>query len=93
MFLSLLGDGLRQRIASGGPGDHGATIGASRSGRGPLRKQDRHGVQPEALAAIGIFCEAARREAATVELARRVIRFLDRSQHDPELKFEEVEVP
>jgi hypothetical protein len=24
-----------------------------------------------------------------VELARRVIRFLDRSQHDPELKFED----
>lgn len=41
----------------------------------------RQGVQREALAAIGIFCEAARREAATVELARRIIRFLDRSQH------------
>ena len=51
----------------------------------------RQGVQPEALAAIGIFCEAARREAATVELARRVIRFLDRSQHDPGLKFEDAE--
>ncbi|HET9229442.1 MAG TPA: hypothetical protein VFR31_22370, partial [Thermoanaerobaculia bacterium] len=50
------------------------------------------GMQPEALAAIRIFCEAAGREAATVELARRVIRFLDRSQHDPELKFEEEEV-
>ncbi|MES1245064.1 MAG: hypothetical protein ABUT39_25895 [Acidobacteriota bacterium] len=41
------------------------------------------------LAALRIFCEAARREAATVELARRVIRFLHRSQHDLELKFEE----
>jgi len=51
----------------------------------------RQGVQPEALAAIWIFCEAARREAATVELARRVIRFLDRSQHDPGLKFEDAE--
>ncbi len=53
----------------------------------------QQGMQPEALAAIRIFCEAAGRKAATVELARRVIRFLDRSQHDPELKFEEVEVP
>jgi tetratricopeptide (TPR) repeat protein len=51
------------------------------------------GMQPEALAAIRIFCEAAGREAATVELARRVIRFLDRSQYDPELRFEEAEVP
>jgi tetratricopeptide (TPR) repeat protein len=48
------------------------------------------GVQREALAAVRIFCEAAGREAATVELARRVIRFLDRSQQYPELKFEEV---
>jgi tetratricopeptide (TPR) repeat protein len=53
----------------------------------------RQGVQPEALAAIRIFCESARREAATVELARSVIRFLDRSHYDPGLKFEEVEVP
>ena len=51
----------------------------------------RQGVQREALAAIRIFCEAAGREAATVELARRVIRFLDRSQHDPGLKFEDAE--
>ncbi len=53
----------------------------------------RQGMQPEALAAIRIFCEAAGRKAATVELARRIIRFLDRSQHDPTLKFEEAGVP
>jgi tetratricopeptide (TPR) repeat protein len=47
------------------------------------------GVHREALAALRIFCEAAKREAATVDLARRVIRFLHRSQHDPELKFDE----
>lgn len=46
------------------------------------------GVHQEALAALRIFCEAARREAATVELTRRVIRYLDRAQHDPELRFE-----
>jgi hypothetical protein len=50
------------------------------------------GVHREALAALRIFCEAARREAATVELARQVIRFLHQSQHDPELKFEAGEV-
>jgi transcriptional regulator with XRE-family HTH domain len=45
----------------------------------------------EALAALRVFCEAAKREEATVGLARRVIRFLHRSQHDPELKFDETE--
>jgi tetratricopeptide (TPR) repeat protein len=49
------------------------------------------GVHREALAALGVFCEAARRETATVALAHRVIRFLYRSQHDPELKFDETE--
>jgi len=47
------------------------------------------GVHREALAALQVFCEAARRDAATVELTRQVIRFLHRSQHDPELKFDE----
>jgi tetratricopeptide (TPR) repeat protein len=49
------------------------------------------GIRREALAALRIFCEAAKRKAATVDLARRVIRFLHRSQHDPELKFETTE--
>jgi tetratricopeptide (TPR) repeat protein len=51
------------------------------------------GVQREALAAIKLFCDAAQRETATVELARSVIRFLHQSQHDPELKFEEAGNP
>jgi transcriptional regulator with XRE-family HTH domain len=42
-----------------------------------------------ALAALRLFTEAARREAATVRLARRIRQFLYRSQHDPELKLEE----
>ncbi len=46
-------------------------------------------VHREALAALGIFCEAARRETATVELARKVARYLHRAQNDPGLKFEE----
>ncbi len=45
-------------------------------------------VHPQALAALGVFCEAAQREAATVDLARRVARFLYRAQNDPELRFE-----
>jgi tetratricopeptide (TPR) repeat protein len=45
-------------------------------------------VHPQALAALGVFCEAAQREAATADLARRVARFLYRAQNDPELKFE-----
>jgi tetratricopeptide (TPR) repeat protein len=49
------------------------------------------GVQREALAAIKLFCDAAQRETATVEMARSVIRFLHQSQHDPELKFGETE--
>ena len=46
-------------------------------------------VYREALAAVTLFGKAARREAATVELARRLIAYLYRAQHDPELRFEE----
>jgi len=46
------------------------------------------GIEREALAALRLFCEAAEREAATMELARRVVKFLYRAQHDPELRFE-----
>lgn len=45
-------------------------------------------IQREALAALQLFCKAAQAEAATAELTRRVVQFLERSQHDPELKFE-----
>lgn len=44
-------------------------------------------VHSQALAALLIFCEAAKREAASVELARQVARFLYRAQSDPELTF------
>lgn len=49
------------------------------------------GIQREALAALKLFCDAAEHDAVTVDMARRVIRFLHRSQHDPELKFEEAD--
>jgi len=42
-----------------------------------------------ALAALRLFVEAARRETATVGLARQIRRFLYRAQDDPGLEFEE----
>lgn len=48
-------------------------------------------IQREAFAALQLFCEAAKRETASVELAGRVIRFLQRGQLDPGLRFEETE--
>jgi tetratricopeptide (TPR) repeat protein len=46
-------------------------------------------VHREALAALTLFCRAARSETATVELARRLGDFLYRAQHQPDLHFEE----
>ncbi len=48
-------------------------------------------IDREALMALQIFCEAAKREVATVYLTRRVLRFLLRAQQDPGLRFEEEE--
>jgi len=45
-------------------------------------------VHREALAALKIFCEAARREEATLGLTRQVLDFLKRVQRDPSLRFE-----
>jgi hypothetical protein len=44
-------------------------------------------IHHEARKALDLFREAAEREAATAELARRVLSFLFRSQHDPALSF------
>ncbi|HSK76121.1 MAG TPA: helix-turn-helix transcriptional regulator [Thermoanaerobaculia bacterium] len=46
------------------------------------------GVHREALAALKLFCEAAEREQATVDLARRVADYLERARHNPDLRFE-----
>ena len=46
------------------------------------------GVHREALAAVKLFCEAAEKESATVELARRVAHYLFRAKHNPSLRFE-----
>ena len=46
------------------------------------------GVHREALAALRLFHEAAEREEATAELARRVLRYLFRARDDQSLRFE-----
>ena len=46
------------------------------------------GVHREALAALRIFQQAVERDAATAELARRVLRFLFRARYDQGLRFE-----
>jgi hypothetical protein len=46
-------------------------------------------VHREALAALRLFHEAAEREAATADLARRVLRYLFRARHDQGLRFAE----
>jgi tetratricopeptide (TPR) repeat protein len=45
------------------------------------------GVHREALAALRLFKEAAEREVATAEMARRVLRYLYRARHDQGLRF------
>jgi hypothetical protein len=45
-------------------------------------------IHREALAALTLFCEAARQEEATVDLARRLIAYLHRARNDPRLRFE-----
>lgn len=46
---------------------------------------EAEGVHREALAALNLFCEAARREALSLELARRVGEYLYRARENPEL--------
>lgn len=46
------------------------------------------GVHQETLAALRIFCEAARKEEATTELARRLVGYLTKARSHPGLPFE-----
>lgn len=46
------------------------------------------GVHKEALAALRLFCEAARKEKATADLARRVVDYLVKARNNPGLRFE-----
>ena len=47
------------------------------------------GVHREVLAALRLFCEAAERETATLEMVRRMLNYLRRAQNDPNLRFED----
>lgn len=49
-------------------------------------------VHREALAALRLFCKAAENDLATVGLARRIVDYLYRAQHNPHLRFEGVEL-
>ena len=46
-------------------------------------------VEREALAALKVFCDAAKRDRATVEQTRRIVKFLYRARHDRELRYED----
>lgn len=46
------------------------------------------GVEREALVALRLFCDAAKRNSATADLVRRVVSYLYQALHDPELRFE-----
>jgi transcriptional regulator with XRE-family HTH domain len=45
-------------------------------------------VHREALAALKLFCEAADKEELTMDMARRLLEYLTKARHDPELRFE-----
>jgi hypothetical protein len=45
-------------------------------------------VHKEALAALTLFREAARREKASAGWIRRMVKYLYRAQHNPKLRFE-----
>lgn len=55
---------------------------------GPIFKAQ--GVHREALAALKLFWEAAEKESATLELARQMVEYLYRAQHNPKLRFQAV---
>lgn len=69
--------------------EQGRTAEVRTLAQGMLWIFQAQGVHRETLAALRIFCDAARKEGATAELTRRVIAYLYRAQHDPELPFED----
>ncbi len=49
------------------------------------------GIHREALAAFKLFRDAAEHEGVTVQLARKLLAYFQRAQHDPGLRFEEIQ--
>ena len=45
-------------------------------------------VHREALAALKLFCGAAEKEELTVEMAHRLVQYLTKARHNPQLRFE-----
>jgi tetratricopeptide (TPR) repeat protein len=68
--------------------DEGRTAEVKALTRGLAAVFEAQEVHREALAALRLFHEAAEREAATADLARRVLRYLFRARHDQGLRFE-----
>jgi transcriptional regulator with XRE-family HTH domain len=68
--------------------EEGRTIEVRNLARQMMWIFQAQGVPREALAALKLFCEAAEREAVTLDLARRLAEYLFRAQNDPNLRFE-----
>ena len=49
---------------------------------------DSQGVHKEALAALALFCQAAQAGEVQAEWTRRLVKYLYRAEHNPNLKFE-----
>jgi len=67
--------------------DEGRTAEVKELARGLAEVFESKEVHREALAALRLFQEATEREAATAELASRVLRYLFRARHDQGLPF------
>ena len=69
--------------------DAGRTAEVKVLARELTRVLESKGVHREALAALRLFYEAAEREEATADLARRILRYLFRARYDQGLRFTE----
>jgi transcriptional regulator with XRE-family HTH domain len=54
---------------------------------------DAQGMHVHALAALDLFCQAAVKRAATVDLATRIRNYLERARNNPRLKFDGIPSP
>lgn len=66
-------------------GESGHVRALARQIRPVFESQEVH---REALAALAFFCQAAEQERATLDFVERLVRYLHRARHNPELRFE-----
>lgn len=72
------------------------TLYLERGQAGPVRELadqmkwifQSQGVHQQALEALALFCHAARMEEAQAAWTRRLVKYLNRAQHNPSLRFE-----